>query len=114
MDKNGGRARAKSPCATIVASLQFSRVKMTELAVTRIGNARGVRLPAEVVRRYQIGDTVLLEQRSDEIVLRPKQRRQEKISWEKTYKEMAQTDEDWSDWECPPEGLDALPGEAGK
>jgi antitoxin component of MazEF toxin-antitoxin module len=85
-------------------------MKTTELPVTRIGNARGVRLPADVLRRYQIGDTVLLEQRPDEIVLRPKAPRNQKLTWAETYQQMAQADEDWSDWESLPEGLRDLPG----
>jgi antitoxin component of MazEF toxin-antitoxin module len=50
-------------------------MKTTELTVTRVGNSRGVRLPAEVLRRYEIGDTLIMEQRPDEIVLRPKRSR---------------------------------------
>ena len=33
------------------------------LKVARIGNSRGVRLPAASLRRYRIGDTVLMEER---------------------------------------------------
>ena len=41
--------------------------KITELTVTRVGNSRGVRLPAEVLRRYRVGDALIMEQRPDEI-----------------------------------------------
>jgi antitoxin component of MazEF toxin-antitoxin module len=82
-------------------------MKTRELTVTRVGNSRGVRLPAEVLRRYQIGDTLIMEQRPDEIVLRPKRTRQQKLTWAETYQQMAECDEDWSDWE-------SLPGETGK
>jgi len=86
-------------------------MKTLELAVTRIGNSRGLRLPAVVLRRYKIGDTVLVEQRPDEIALRPKRTRGRKLSWADTYKEMAEAGEDWSDWESLPEGLRDVPGE---
>ena len=89
-------------------------MKTTELAVTRVGNSCGVRLPAEVLRRYQIGDTLIMQQRPDEIVLCPKRTRQQKLTWAETYQQMAQSDEDWSSWESLPEGPAALPGEAGK
>ncbi len=89
-------------------------MKNTELTVTRIGNSRGVRLPAEVLRRYQVGEILILEQRPDEIVLRPKRSRRKKLTWAETYRQMAQASEDWSDWEAQPEGLVALPGESGK
>jgi len=79
-------------------------METTELTVTRVGNSRGVRLPAEVLRRYHIGDTLVMEQRPDAIVLRPKRSRRQKLTWAETYQQMAQSDEDWSDWEGPPEG----------
>ena len=72
-------------------------MKSIELTVTRIGNSRGVRLPATTLRRYQIDDTLLMEEWPDEIVLRPK--RSPKLSWEATAKAMAAAPEDWSDWE---------------
>jgi antitoxin MazE len=86
-------------------------MKTAELKVTRIGNSRGVRLPAAVLRRYQIGGRLTMELRPDEIVLRPKRTSAQKITWAETYKEMAEADEDWSDWERLPEGLRDLPGE---
>jgi antitoxin MazE len=88
-------------------------MKVRELSVTRIGNSRGVRLPADILRRYQIKDAIILEQRPDEIVLRPKRARNQKLSWKETYKQMAQSNEDWSDWEALPDGLDRIPGEPG-
>ena len=89
-------------------------MKTTELTVTRVGNSRGIRLPAEVLRRYRVGETLIMEQRPDEIVLRPKRTRQQKLNWAETYQQMAQTDEDLSDWASLPEGLAAVPGETGK
>ena len=89
-------------------------MKTTELTVTRVGKSRGVRIPADVLRRYRVGDTLLMEQRPDEIVLRPKRTRQQKLNWAETYQQMAQTDEDWSDWESLTEGMTAVPGETGK
>ena len=80
-------------------------MKPIELAITRIGNSRGIRIPAEILRRHRIGDAVLLEERGDELVLRPK--KQAKLSWKETYHEMAAEKEDWSDWEVVAEdGLD--------
>jgi len=66
-----------------------------ELKITRIGNSRGVRLPAEIIQKYKLGETILLEQRPDEIALRPKN--QKKLTWKETYKQMAAASEDWSD-----------------
>jgi antitoxin MazE len=68
-----------------------------ELKITRIGNSRGVRLPAEIIQKYKLGDSVILEQRPNEIALRPK--KQKKLSWKETYQKMAAAREDWSDLE---------------
>ena len=62
-----------------------------ELSVTRIGNSKGIRLPAEVLRRYKVRDVLLMEQRPDEIALRPKRGPRTKLSWAETYRQMAQS-----------------------
>jgi antitoxin component of MazEF toxin-antitoxin module len=72
---------------------------VTRLKVARIGNSRGVRLPAASLRRYRIGESVLMEERSDGILLRPIGPAIPKLSWEETAKEMAASHEDWSAWE---------------
>jgi antitoxin component of MazEF toxin-antitoxin module len=87
-------------------------MKTMELAVTRIGNSRGIRLPAEVLRRYRVKDILMMEQRPDEIALRPKRGRRTKLTWTETYRQMAEANEDWTDWEAAGEGLSNLPGEA--
>jgi len=81
-----------------------------KLKVARIGNSRGVRLPAASLRRYRIGETVLMEERSEGILLRPTGPAVEKLSWEDTAREMAASREDWSAWDAvAADGLDDLP-----
>ncbi|MGH7804327.1 MAG: AbrB/MazE/SpoVT family DNA-binding domain-containing protein [Candidatus Binatia bacterium] len=81
-----------------------------KLKVARIGNSRGVRLPAASLRRYRIGESVLMEERSDGILLRPTGSAVEKLSWEETASEMAASAEDWSAWDTTSaDGLDNLP-----
>ena len=80
------------------------------LKVARIGNSRGVRLPAASLRRYRIGETVVMEERSDGILLRPAGPVVEKLSWEDTAREMAASREDWSAWDTvAADGLHDLP-----
>src|SRR5262245_29593353 len=84
------------------------------LKVARIGNSRGVRLPAASLRRYRIGETVLMEERSEGILLRPTGPMVEKLSWEETALEMAAAGEDWSVWETAvSDGLEDLPWQPG-
>lgn len=76
----------------------------THLKVARIGNSRGVRIPAATLLRFGIGDAVIMEERSDGILLRPLNSAQAKLSWDATADAMARASEDWDDW-------DALSGE---
>jgi antitoxin MazE len=68
-----------------------------ELKLSRIGNSRGIRLPATLLKRYQIEDVVLVEEGADSITLRPKRSR--KGSWKETAVEMAREKENWMDFE---------------
>ena len=69
------------------------------LKVARIGNSRGVRLPAVTLERYRIGDRVIMEERDDGILLRPIRAVDSKLSWDDTARAMAMEAEDWSDWD---------------
>ncbi|MGH7787475.1 MAG: AbrB/MazE/SpoVT family DNA-binding domain-containing protein [Candidatus Binatia bacterium] len=84
-----------------------------KLKVARIGNSRGVRLPAAALRRYRIGATILMEERSDGILLRPTGSAVEKLSWDDTAREMAACNEDWGAWDTATgDGLAELPWQA--
>jgi antitoxin MazE len=74
-------------------------MKSVVLKVARLGNSRGIRLPARMLRKYHITDTVIAEEKSDEIVLRPGRASAAKLSWAETAKAMAAAGEDWSDWD---------------
>ncbi|HEX9754355.1 MAG TPA: AbrB/MazE/SpoVT family DNA-binding domain-containing protein [Gemmatimonadales bacterium] len=85
-------------------------MKSIELKVARIGNSRGVRIPARTLERYGIEATVLMEERSDGILLRPGGAASAKLSWEETAGEMAAAGEDWGEWETAvADGLASIP-----
>jgi antitoxin component of MazEF toxin-antitoxin module len=89
-------------------------MKSIELKVAPIGNSRGVRLPAETLKRYGIDTSVVMEERTDGILLRPVGRATAKLSWEDTAREMAAGDEEWSAWDAAAAaGLDGVPWDAG-
>jgi antitoxin component of MazEF toxin-antitoxin module len=90
-------------------------MKPVELKVARIGNSRGVRLPAPTLERYRIGGTVVMEERSDGILLRRPGPVSPKLSWEETAQEMAVAAEDWGAWDVTlADGLDEIPWAAAK
>jgi len=87
----------------------------TELKVARIGNSRGIRIPARTLERYRIGATVVMEERSDGILLRPAGPASPKLSWEETAREMAAQGEDWTAWDTTlADGLQEIPWETTK
>ena len=83
-------------------------MKTLDLKLTRIGNSRGVRLPVALIERYGFSGSVAAEARPEGLLL--KARRQTKLSWEETAKEMAASDEDWTEWEASDaDGLETCP-----
>jgi antitoxin component of MazEF toxin-antitoxin module len=84
-------------------------MKTVEIALARIGNSRGIRLPAELIRKHGLEPGIVIEDRGHEIVLRPKGG-QPKLSWEETAREMAAANEDWSAWDDTlADGLESIP-----
>ena len=84
-------------------------MKPVELKVARIGNSRGVRIPATTLERYRIGDSVVMEERTEGILLRPRGSAGPKLSWEDTARAMSAEPEDWSDWDTTlADGLDEV------
>jgi antitoxin MazE len=72
-----------------------SSSRTIELKVVPIGNSRGVRLPKAVLDKYAIKGELVLEERPEGLLLRNK--RDKRLSWEETFREMAKEREDWSD-----------------
>lgn len=84
-------------------------MKNVRLKVARIGNSRGVRIPAKTLARYHIGDSVMMEERSDGILLRPHGETDRKLSWVDTARAMAAGIEDWTEWDVAiTDGLDDI------
>ena len=84
-----------------------------ELKVARIGNSRGVRLPADTLERYRIGSRVVMEERPEGILLRPRGGAPEKLSWTETAVAMAAAAEDWAAWDVAAgDGVSSVPWES--
>jgi len=87
-------------------------MKDSTLKVVRIGNSRGVRLPAPLLARYRIKTRLLVEERPEGILL--KSVRDDRLSWEETAKAMAtarrQEGDEFADLEAAmvADGLDNL------
>lgn len=87
-------------------------MKIIPLKVARIGNSRGIRIPATTLQRYHIGESVLMEEHVEGILLRPRRAASDKLSWSDTAREMAAASEDWSAWDISSaDGLEDIPWE---
>jgi antitoxin MazE len=79
--------------------------------VVRIGNSRGVRLPAPLLSHYRIGHAVIAERTAEGILLRPT--RDGRLSWDDTFRatgaEQRKKGDEFSDFESTArDGLAAL------
>lgn len=84
-----------------------------ELKVTRIGNSRGIRLPADTLKRYRISGSLIMEERSDGILLRVPGSAVPKLGWADTAQAMAAEAENRRQWDtATADGLAALPWES--
>jgi mRNA interferase MazF len=89
-------------------------MKTTELKLSRIGNSRGVRIPADTLKRYGMDASVMMDELADGILLRSGPVSAARLTWEETAREMATSGEDWSEWDAvAADGLEAMPWEAG-
>ena len=69
-----------------------------EAKLVDIGNSKGVRLPKRLIERYHLREKLTLEELEDGILIKADDP-QDMLSWEETFKEMAQENEDWSDFD---------------
>lgn len=85
-----------------------SEAPFKEIKLIAVSNSRGLRLPQELLRKYRIADTLVVEERPDGILSRGN--RQDQVSLEQTFAEMAAEHEDWSDMDrAQSDGLNTLP-----
>ena len=72
--------------------------RIREVKLIPIGNSRGIRLPKTLLDKYGWSDRLTLEEMEEGVVLRGKETHN--LSWEETYRAMAEESEDWSDFDA--------------
>jgi antitoxin MazE len=73
------------------------QVRTRDVKLIPIGNSKGVRIPKELLQKYGLNQSLLLEETERGLLLRKKE--DGKLSWEDTYKAMAEEKEDWTDFD---------------
>ncbi len=64
--------------------------------IIQIGNSKGIRIPKRLLLKYGFGEKAKLRETEHGILLEPEEDR--KLTWADTYRAMATSEEDWSDW----------------
>jgi len=73
------------------------QLRVRNVKLVPIGNSKGIRIPKEILQKYDLSNSLLLEETDRGLLLRRKE--DQKLSWEDTFKSMAAEKEDWGDFE---------------
>lgn len=73
-------------------------LRARDIKIIPIGNSLGVRLPKNLINKYGLTGSLVLEETDHGLLLRKKH--DDKLSWDDTYKAMSKEDEDWSDYDA--------------
>lgn len=78
-----------------------------DVKLISIGNSKGIRIPKGLLQKYGIEDMIVLEECEEGILMHAKE--EKKLSWNETFKQIAQSDENWDDFEVT--SADGLEGD---
>ena len=73
------------------------QIRARDTKLVPIGNSKGIRIPKALLQKYGFNDSLLLEETDRGLLLRKKD--DNKLSWEDTYKAMANEKENWDDFD---------------
>ncbi|MBC2713675.1 MAG: AbrB/MazE/SpoVT family DNA-binding domain-containing protein [Desulfosarcina sp.] len=73
------------------------QIRTRDIKLVPIGNSKGVRIPKSLLQKYGLNNSLLLEETDRGLLLLKKE--DSKLSWEDTYKAMANEKEDWDDFD---------------
>lgn len=73
-------------------------LRARDVKLIPIGNSQGVRIPKALLQKYGFSNSLVLEETDQGILLRKK--REDKLSWEDTFRAMAEEGEDRTDFDA--------------
>ena len=74
-----------------------NQIRSRDAKIVPIGNSKGVRIPKALLQKYGLKNSLLIEETDKGLLLRSKV--ESKLSWEDTYKTMADEKENWDDFD---------------
>lgn len=82
-----------------------NQIRTKDTKLVAIGNSKGVRIPKALLQKYGLKGSLLIEETDKGLLLRNKE--ENKLSWEETYKAMSNEKKEWTDFdETLLDGLD--------
>jgi antitoxin MazE len=74
-----------------------NQTRVHDIKLVSIGNSKGIRIPKRIIEKYGLKSDLLLEETERGLLLRQKE--ENMLSWEETYKAIAEEAEDWDDFD---------------
>ncbi len=74
-----------------------NHIRARDVKLIPIGNSRGIRIPKTLLQKYGLKNSLLIVETDRGLLLRNKE--EAKLSWEETYKSMANEKENWDDFD---------------
>jgi len=62
-----------------------------QLKIVQIGNSKGIRIPQNILKQYNLKDKVVVDLQDDGLLIKPRKVRE---GWAKSFKEMAENGDD--------------------
>ena len=75
-----------------------NQLRTIDVKIVPIGNSKGVRIPKALLQKYGLKNSLLIEETDKGLLLRNKE--ESKLSWEDTFKAMADEKEQWDDFDA--------------
>jgi len=75
-----------------------NQLRTIDVKIVPIGNSKGVRIPKALLQKYGLKNSLLIEETKKGLLLRNKE--ESKLSWEETFKAMADEKEQWDDFDA--------------
>ena len=75
-----------------------NQIRYRDTKLVPIGNSKGIRIPKALLQKYGLKNSLLIEETDKGLLLRNKE--ESKLSWEETFKAMADEKEQWDDFDA--------------
>jgi len=73
-----------------------NQIRTKEIKLVPIGNSKGIRIPKALIQKYGLKNSLLIEETEKGLLIRKNE--ENILSWEDTYKRMADEKENWNDF----------------